>query len=192
MSSEVSMKPVFTNSCASSCVLRCDLLLLCIKPRCSVFVVTCMMSDFLEAKRVGMRVSGEISVNHHLPGRKLTPQSTTGRIKNDRRACFCIFDSQMTLFTLNLPSRMQSERSSAFWSPAVCLRLQAVGGWTWCRCPRWWPARVTWPWLLSSAVLWPPCCWLYWSCVWSTARDSCWRRSPAVSPNVWACSLNEC
>lgn len=46
------------------------------------------MSDFLEAKRVGMRVSGEISVNHHLSGRKLTPQSSTGRIKNDRNLVF--------------------------------------------------------------------------------------------------------
>lgn len=61
---------------------------------------------------------------------------------------------------------------------------QAAGVWTWCRCPRWWPARGTWPWPRSSAALWPPCCWPCWSCVWSTARDSCWRRSPAVSHNI--------
>lgn len=52
---------------------------------------------------------------------------------------------------------------------------------TWCRCPRWWPAPGTWPWLQSSASLLPLCCWLCSSSASSTARGSCWRRSPVVS-----------
>lgn len=69
---------------------------------------------------------------------------------------------------------------------------QAAGVWTWCLCPRWWPARGTWPWPRSSAALWPPCCWPCWSCVSSTARDSCWRRSPVVSHNICTHSHFKC
>lgn len=63
---------------------------------------------------------------------------------------------------------------------------QAAGEWTWCRCPRWWPAHGTWPSPRSSAALWPLCCWPCWSSVSSTARDSCWRRSPVVSHSTWS------
>lgn len=76
----------------------------------------------------------------------------------------------------------QLENTSATLIPSPLVPgLQAAGGSTWCRCPRWRPARGTWPWPQSSAVLWPRCCWRCWCCVSSTARDSCWRRSPAVS-----------
>lgn len=62
--------------------------------------------------------------------------------------------------------------------------LQAAGVWTWCPSPRWWPARGTWLWLRSSAALWLRFCWRCWFCASSTARGSCWRRSPGVSQDA--------
>lgn len=70
------------------------------------------------------------------------------------------------------------------------LPLQAVGVWTWWPSPQLWPARGTWRWPRSSAALWLRFCWRCWFCASSTARGSCWRRSPAVcldDPKLISC-----